>query len=225
MAKARLKRKNTTNSDGVLKPGRPRNPGAVRLTHHQISQKNFNVVEYYMQGYSKTDSLRMAGYSEGFARRNHVQIFQRADVQDEIELRRSAIRRRGYRIQERVLDELTKIAFFNFGTIIAFEDNCPVYDFSTVTMDELAAIGEVTIEKRKIKGSDDEIESVKLKPYSKMDALIAVARVQGMFKDSINVMSDGASVEERLMQGRKRLNKPEEPVTDAEFEELDHADN
>ena len=89
-------------------------------------------------------------------------------------------------------------------------------------MDDFAAIGEVTVETYKEGRGDDaqEVKRVRVKPYSKDSALVALARIFGMFNDNITVNDGGVTIEERLARGRKRIEKDAPKTIDADYEEV-----
>ena len=192
-----------------------------------LKEAHYRAITYYMQGMSKTQALMRAGYSPEFARARQNVVFERLDVLREIERRRNAFKNRTSNLVDRIKDELSKIAFFNIGEIVEVtKDGDLIFDFSTATMDQLAAIGEVTIETY-VEGrgpAAQEVKRFKVKPISKKEALDSLARIMGMFKDNLDVTSGGQSLEERLQAGRKRLGKPVETVIEGEFEEVTEAE-
>lgn len=189
-----------------------------------LKQAHWLCVEYYMQGYSKADAMRKAGYSENMATKRAFRVFDRLDVQRSIEERRWAMRSRKHRLADRIQDELSKLAFFNIGNVLEVTDDGDlIFNFADATMDDLAAIGEVTVETYK-EGKGPEAKDVKrfkVKPHDKKAALDSLARIMGMFQDNMNVTSDGQSLEERLQRGRERLRMPAPDVVEGEFTETD----
>lgn len=182
----------------------------------QLSQAQFLAVEYHLQGYSKNQSMIKAGYSPSTAKMPW-QVFDLPQVAAYLEKRRESMKMAGNRLEDRIKEEFAKIAFFNLGDVILVTDDGElVYDFSEVTMDQMAAIGEVTVETYKEgKGKDaQDVKRIKVKPHDKKAALDSLARICGMFKDNINHTSNGQSLEERLQAGRQRLGQA--PVIEAD---------
>jgi len=189
-----------------------------------LKQSHFRAVEYYIQGMTQQQALLKAGYSASVAEKASWTVFGREDVRRAIEERRNSIQRHGKDIVARIQEELARIAFFNIGNILNITDDGEfIYDFSEATMDEFAALGEVTVETyMEGKGKDAErVKRVKIKPHDKKAALDSLARINGMFQDNLNINPEGGSIEERLMAGRNRVKKIEAPTIEAEFEEVE----
>ena len=191
----------------------------------QLKQSLFMTVEYYMRGMTKQQAMVKAGYSESYASQRAYLVFGREDVQRAIEQRRYAMKTRQNGIVDRIQDELAKIAFFNIGQVISVTDDGEfIYDFSTATMDEFAAIGECTVEYYTEGKGDDakEVKRIKVKPYDKKAALDSLARINGMFNDNASANNtDGMSIEERLQKGRERVRLNSPKTIDGEFEVLE----
>lgn len=185
--------------------------GGVRHGHaSRLKHSHFMAVEYYMRGMSKKDALIKAGYAESTANKVAFQIFGREDVQAAIEERRWALRSRSHEIVDRIKEELGRIAFFNIGSFVCVTDDGGfIFDFDEATMEDFAALGEVTVEQfMEGQGEDARpVRKIKVKPYDKKAALDSLARIYGMFQDNLNVTTPGESVEERLARGRDRVNK------------------
>lgn len=186
-----------------------------------MSQPQFLAAEYHLQGYSKQQSMIKAGYAPVTATQPW-RLFELPQMVKYLEKRREKMQLAGSRLEERVKEELAKLAFFNLGDVLRItEEGDLIYDFSEVTMDQMAAIGEVTVETyMEGKGKDaEEVKRLKVKPHDKKAALDSLARICGMFKDNTNITSNGQSLEERLQAGRQRLGQP--VVIDVEPEEDD----
>jgi phage terminase small subunit len=195
-------------------------PKDYRVMH----KRHLEAVEYFMQGASKKEALIKAGYSPTTADKAAFRIFGREDVQRELEKRQQRMEQRSEKIIDRIQDELAKIAFFNIGTITRVtEDGELVVDFDEANMDDLAAIGECTVETY-VEGrgaSAETVKRVKVKPYDKKAALDSLARIHGMFNDKLTLGTED-DLEKRLLRGReragKRLSAPE--VIEGDWEEV-----
>lgn len=176
----------------------------------KLTPKQMVAVNYYMQGRSKKDSMIAAGYSESTAMKTPHIVFDRKDVQEEIEYRRERMRKREVNMQKRVKDELAKIAFFNMGSIVEIDEDGALHiNFEYANMDDLAAIGSVEVEEVKLPKGNGTVKKVKVKPWDKKGALDSLARILGMFKDNVKVEGE-VSLVERLQAGRKRLREEDE---------------
>lgn len=185
-----------------------------------LTQSQFMAAEYFLQGYSKQQAMIKAGYSPTTAK-FPPQVFELPQMRQHIDKRREEMKLSTVRLEERVKEEFAKIAFFNLGDVIAITDDGElVYDFSEVTMDQMAAIGEVTVETyAEGKGKDaQEVKRIKVKPHDKKAALDSLARICGMFNDNTNVSFSGQSLEDRLQAGRARLGQA--PIIDVDAEEV-----
>lgn len=186
-----------------------------------LSQAQFLAAEYHLQGYSKQQSMLKAGYAPSVAV-TPLRLFELPQMVKYLEKRREKMQLAGSRLEERIKEEFAKIAFFNLGDVLLITDEGDlIYDFSEVTMDQMAAIGEVSVETYfEGKGKDaQEVKRIKVKPHDKKAALDSLARICGMFKDNTNITVGGQSLEERLQAGRARLGQP--VIIEGEAEEVD----
>lgn len=205
----------------VKEPLRKR--GRPRKTYNQLlHQKHFMVVEHYMRTGSKVEAMRKAGYAESTAVHMAARVFNREDVKKAIQERRFQAKSRSHMMIDRIQEELANIAFFNIGRVVEItEDGEFIYNFDDATMEDFAAVGEITVETyNEGKGKDArQVKRVKIKPYDKKAALDSLARIHGMFNDNVTLHpGEGGSLEERLAAGRKRLNNPK--TIDGDFEEV-----
>ena len=110
---------------------------------------------------------------------------------------------------ESIVAELAKIGFANMGDYLAEDDEGNVVvDITGMTADEAAVLSEVRTETY-MKGRGDAavpVTKVYIKKYDKKAALDSLARVKGMFNDSIEVTGE-MSLVERLNRGRLRASK------------------
>lgn len=191
----------------------------------QLSQPMIDAAENYLLGMSKKASLIDAGYSEQTAIKAPQTVFDRADVVDYIHGRRLEMNnvKDDDSMETRIKDELARIAFFNIGHFLRInEDGTFIYDFSEATMKQLAAVGSAEVETYfEGKGRDRmEVQRIKFKPYDKQTALVALARIQGMFNDSLEVKGE-ISLADRIQAGRKRSAIDNPKTIDGEFEEIE----
>lgn len=198
------------------KRGRPRH-----RYDNQLSQTEFRAVEFYMQGCGKTESMLKAGYSKNYSEKRQTHFFNRDDISREVEKRRFAMKTRNNKIVDRIQDELAKIAFFNIGEVIEVtEEGDIIFNYDEATMEEFAAIGEITVETYvEGRGEDAQtVKRVKVKPYDKKAALDSLARIHGMFNDKLLVGDEG-SLEQRLQAGRQRARQINAPdVVEGDYE-------
>lgn len=190
-------------------------------------QGHADAIEYYLRGHSRERALVKAGYTVQTARKAGYKVWARPDVQAALQRRVEGMKIRTEEAVARVTEELMRIAFFNIGNVLEVtEDGELIFNFEDVTLDDMAAIGEVTVETYTSGG--EEVKRMKVKPLNKLAALESLAKIYGMMNDaSVNVNINGTSLEERLVKGRERLKKTMErsreiggELIEGEYDEL-----
>jgi phage terminase small subunit len=196
---------------GRKKLGRPTN-GFMKPSHAKA-------VDYYMKGHTKKEALLKAGYTLLTAEKAAWKVFGRDDVRKEIARRQRLLAARQINVVDRIQDEFAKIAFFNMGDVVEVtDDGYLVFNFEDVDMDQMAAVGEITVETYyEGKGKNAvEVKRVKMKPHDKKAALDSLARIHGLFQDRLDLTSEGESLEQRLQRGRQRA-----AMVEADYEEVE----
>ncbi len=160
-----------------------------------LTAKEAQFVAAYMESHSATEAARVAGYSsaQGLLKRPHIA--------KELKKRLGGIMARKQITAERVVEELGKIAFANIDDFVDEEYRIG----SKPKRRKMAAVQEVTTETilapldkegDPIPGKDD-VKRVKLKMYSKLDALDKLGRHFGMFTDKVELSGNLADRMER----------------------------
>lgn len=155
---------------------------------------------------SKKRAMIAAGYSESTPSSS---VFGRDDVKDAIEVRRARVAGKTKVTEERIIEELAKLAFTNMGDLLEVnEDGSAFLDLNGMTDAHRAALSEVTTEEAIISGSEDELSQrrvkTKVKFASKQAALDTLVRVFGMAKDKIEI-SAVSSFAARINEARKQI--------------------
>lgn len=159
---------------------------------------------------SKKRAMIAAGYSESTPSSS---VFGRDDVKDAIEVRRARVAGKTKVTEERIIEELAKLAFTNMGDLLEVnEDGSAFLDLNGMTDAHRAALSEVTTEEglishRGAEGEPAEIErkvKTKVKFASKQAALDTLVRVFGMAKDKIEI-SAVSSFAARINEARKQI--------------------
>lgn len=207
----------SSNNTGKLKGINRRALGKDRpsLLHMMV------IDAYFRNGYNKSKALRECGYSESTVRNSVGSVFKRPDVMYEIDRRRKQMHAKYAVTEERIVSELAKIGFANVGDYIKYDKEGAVESTIAETdYDQLAALAGIEVEEVKTKGNSFTPPKVvrKIKLHDKMGALTALARINGMFVDKVQVSSDMDEVD-ILTRGRRRLNAPD--VVDAAYEEVE----
>lgn len=115
-----------------------------------------------------------------------------------------------------VLKEIAKIAMFNASAFLRVgDDGLPYYDLSNMTVDQMAAIGEVSYEEvQENQGTREEPEYVtvrklKFKPHDKLGALNSYGRHLKLFTDRQEVVVEIGDADE-IQEARKRAREARE---------------
>src|ERR1700712_3963010 len=138
------------------------------------------------QGQPATQAYVTAGYAanEGNAGRLNRNGAVRARVD---ELLAVGAEKAGVTVQ-RIVDELAKVGFANMLDYMrAGPDGDPYLDFGSLTRDQAAALGEVTVEDFKDGRGEDarDVRRVKFKLNDKLSALEKLGKHLGMFSDKV----------------------------------------
>jgi hypothetical protein len=117
---------------------------------------------------------------------------------------------------EQVLDELRKVAVFRLADVLVIQDDGTArLDLTEADAAHLAALSEIQIEERTIKGKDgaaDEVQrTIKIKAHSKLDALGKLGKNLRLFTDKLE-MSGGLDIAFQLTAARRRARSGKEEL-------------
>lgn len=175
----------------------------------KLSDRHRQVIDnYYGEAkFNKNQALRMAGY----AHPNKAQkVFARPEVVAEMERREVRVRGRYEITYDSIVGELAKLAFSSIADFAEItEDGGFVLTERTLalaTPEELAALGEVTVETHWEGRGDDaeEVRRIKIKPWNKLQALEMIMRHAGLSKEK-TPMSEAASLVDRILAARQQV--------------------
>lgn len=155
-----------------------------------INDKQARFVEEYLVDLNATQAAIRAGYSERTAYSQGQRLLKNVEVAAAIAAGQAKLAAKLEITQERVRDELAKIAFANMGDYIAITPDGDAYvDLSDLTPEQSAAIGEITVEDYKDGRGEDarDVRRVKFKLNDKKAALDSLMRHLGGFKDKVEV--------------------------------------
>ncbi len=102
-----------------------------------------------------------------------------------IQRRRAEIAERTALTDARIVEEVKRVAFFNYANIMKVtSDGDPYIDLKDMTMDELSAVSETTLEDFVDGRGEDarEVRRVKVKTHDKLAALTLLTKIFGMQK-------------------------------------------
>lgn len=149
----------------------------------KLTEKQSRFVEEYLIDLNATQAAIRAGYKRSeYTDTNANKILENTRVAEEIEKKMAERSKRTGINQDRVIQELAKLAFVNAADVI---------DVDTATVrgdakpEDLACIASVKV-KRTTKGKSV-IEEREVRFYDKKDSLVQLGRHLGMFKDKVEV--------------------------------------
>ena len=218
---ARGKAKNPGSSVAGLLPEGELGPG-------NWSDRQRRFVYRYLQHGNGARAVREAGYTCKPENADRIAWELRNDpryahVREAIDRREAEIQARLKVGAEQVLEELRKVAFFSLGDVVVIhDDGTASLDLTEADAAHLAALSEIQIEERIIKGRDGEPDTVartiKVKSHSKLDALEKLGKNLRLFTDKLEV-SGGLDIASHLSAARRRARMETGSIETAENEE------
>ena len=174
----------------------------------KLSDRHRQVINHYYgeAKFNKNQALRMAGY----AHPNKQQaIFARPEVVTEMQRRETRVRGRYEITYDRVVDEIAKMAFSSIADYAEVTADGFVVNERTLalaTPEELAALGEVTVETYMDGVGDyaEQVKRIKIKPHNKLQALEMIMRHAGLSKEK-TPMSEALSLVDRIITAREQV--------------------
>jgi hypothetical protein len=132
-------------------------------------------------------------------------------VREAIDRREAELQARLTISAEQVLEELSKVAFFSLADVVVIqEDGTAGLDLTEADAAHLAALAEIQIEERIIKGRDGEPDTaartIKVRTHSKLDALEKLGKNLKLFTDKLE-MSGGLDIATQLSAARRRARR------------------
>lgn len=174
---------------------------------NKLSRRYAQVVDNYYgpANMSKTDAMRMAGYS--FADRHQSRIFNHPAVVAEMERREAEVRRRYDLSYERVMAELMKIAYSNpLDYWDVREDGSVKLNLAKANAHEMAAIGKIKVKTRELHDNEGNVigteTTAEAEAWNKVAALEALIRHGGLSREKKDGVDD---LVDRLRAGRGRV--------------------
>jgi phage terminase small subunit len=145
----------------------------------KLTEKQKRFVDEYLIDLNATQAAIRAGYKRTeYTDTNANKLLENTSVAEEIEKRMAERSKRTGINQDRVVQELAKLAFVNAADVIDV-NTATVLD--TAKPEDLACIASVKV-KRTTKGKNV-IEEREVRFYDKKDSLVQLGKHLGMFKD------------------------------------------
>lgn len=178
---------------------------AKRTKPVDLSAKREAFVRAYVAYGNATQAAIAAGYSEKTAKQQGSRLLTDVDIQAAIEDQRAPIMNHYEVTAERVIAELSKIAFSSMGDLMEVDaDGNPQLRLDGLTDQQKAAIAEFQTDSLS-RGEGTSIIKVKVKMHDKLSALEKLGRQLGMFggkaEDDRN-NAEAAALREMLMRAQ-----------------------
>lgn len=139
------------------------------------------VEEYLRNGENGTQAAIAVGYSETSAAKMACKILQQPNVADHLARRRKSVAKAAAMETDEIAAELAKLARSKITDVMS-------WDAATVTLKPSADIPEDAA--AAIESVEQTMSGLKVKMHSKKGALDSLARINGAFKDNLNVGGD-----------------------------------
>jgi phage terminase small subunit len=175
-----------------------------------LNPKQKRFCDEYLKDLNGTQAAIRAGYSKKTATEQSSRLLTNVKVQDFISSKMEKREKRTEITQDRVLQELARIAFFDIRNLIDEDGNPKPLD--TLDDDTAAAIAGVDVYREKSKHEDgskvnEVAETVKYKIADKNGALTLAMRHLGMLNDSLKLdVSNGLA--DKMKSARIRSSTP-----------------
>lgn len=163
-------------------------------------------VKEYLVDLNATRAAIAAGYSEKTARQQGARLLSNVDIATELA---ESAQKRAEKLDisaEKVLTELSRMAFCNMLDYMRVQDGDAYVDFSTLTREQAAAIQEIIVEEySEGKGKERrDIKRTKFKLAEKRGSLELLGRHLKLFTDKIE-HSGTINYTEALTKAKERL--------------------
>jgi phage terminase small subunit len=153
-----------------------------------LTPKQQKFVEEYLIDLNATQAAIRAGYSEHTASSIGHENLSKPEIQEAIAARRKAIADEVGITPEKIVAEFAKIGFCNMQDYLRVTGGGdPFVDLSEMTLDQAAAVAEVTVEDFVDGRGDDarDVRKVRFKLADKRAALVDIGKHLGMFKERV----------------------------------------
>ncbi len=168
---------------------------------NQLTHKQMKFVSGFLEGKSKTQAARDAGYVT--PERSCTKLMATPKILDAIERGQRDVRAATTIELEKVLREIARIAFADVRGIFSEDGRLlPPHEWPDNAAAAIAAFDVVTVNK-----GEGEVEHVaKVKTWTKTDALDKLMRYLGAYApDKVDVKHDITEIERKLHEGRDRV--------------------
>ncbi len=145
-----------------------------------LTNKQKAFVQEYLVDLNGTQAALRAGYNKNSAPVVGCENLKKPNIQQAIQEEMEKRQERTRVTQDKVVQELAKLAFSNMRSFAKWsKDGVVLVDSDQLTDDETACVAEITQTETQYG------KTIKVKPYNKKDALELLGRHLGMFSDTI----------------------------------------
>lgn len=143
--------------------------------------QHIRFADKYFETLNASESARYAGFSEETAKQEGWRLLQREDIQEYLNKLRADLQEKTSITQQKVLQEIAKIAFSDIRNYYTEDDNLrPITDLDD---NEAAALASVKTYEEKLPGTSVVIGMNKeIKLYDKLNGLEKLARHLGLYE-------------------------------------------
>lgn len=164
-----------------------------------MTPKQERFVQEYLIDLNATQAAIRAGYSAKTAEQQGYQLLQNTSVAAAVAAGQAKVARKTGITAEMIVAEMAKIGFANMADYMkATAGGDPYLDFSALTRDQAAALGEVTVDDF-VDGRGENaraVKRVKFKLHDKLSALEKIGKHLGMFREHVSLENpDGTALE------------------------------
>lgn len=184
--------------------------GMKNITPTNLTLQELRFCDAYEVLNSAEKAALSSGYSARSARTTGPRLLRRPAIAAELQSRSARKTAKAENLQDKVIAELSKMAFANIEDLITVdEEGLPQVDFTRATRDQLASVTSVSTKKRTVYNPKGEVVGVeknaKFTLADKQRALHLLGQTAGMFKpEEQRVVVD---VADRILEARARVAK------------------
>lgn len=187
-----------------------------------ISEKHNLILDYWFENHcrSKAAAMIKGGYAKQTAHDQAESImFGRPEVKAEIECRQAELRQKNKLTVDWVISRLQAVASAPEKLakyLVVTDDGQLNWDFTDATIEDLSLINDMSVETF-LKGRGDnacDVKKFKIGLSDRKAALDSLARILGMFDDSMTLKGEITMIE-RLHAGRARVKRENEDKENA----------
>lgn len=181
-----------------------------------LTERDRKIVNAYMKGASKKDSLTEAGYSHTVVTNNVWTIFSKPAIKNEIKRRQRLAAQRSDVTLDWIVERLKSIANADMADLLkAYEDGAIGIDLANLTPDLKRALTQISVDEY-VEGrgpASVKVKRIKISAADKLRALDLLVRHLGLSKEAESkvVVSGSIDLVDRLNAGRARAGLAENP--------------